>query len=71
MRKELLNKKEAELGDLGWSQGTRVAKDAKMRKFIVGKAGSEVKPKNVAGKTLAEETRYVAHGPAPPLQQTQ
>lgn len=70
LRKEVLNKKEAAL-DLGWSQGTQVAKDAKMRKFIVGKAGSEVKNKNMAGKPLAEETRYVAHGSAQPLQQTQ
>lgn len=42
--------------------GTQVAKDAKMRKFIVGKADSEVKSKNMAGKPLAEEIRYVAHG---------
>lgn len=71
LRKEVLNKKEAALHNLGCFQGTQVAKDAKMRKFIVGKADSEVKPRNMAGKPLAEETRCVAHGSAQPLQQAQ
>lgn len=71
MRKELLNRKEAALDDLGCFQGTQVAKDAKMRKFIVGKADSEVKSKNMAGKPLAEEIRYVAHGSVQALQQAQ
>ena len=71
LRKELLNKKEAALDNLGCFQVTQVAKDAKMRKFIAGKADSEVKPRNMAGKPLAEETRYVAHGSGQPLQQAQ
>lgn len=59
LKKELLSKKEAALDDLGGSQGTQVAKDAGMRKFIAGKACSEPKPEGMARKPFAEQTRYV------------
>lgn len=59
LKKELLIKKEAAVDDLGGSQGTQDAKDAKMRKFIAGKACSELKPEGMARKPFAEQTRYV------------
>lgn len=44
LMKELLSKKEAAFNDLGGSQGAQTSKDAKIRKFVVGKACSEMKP---------------------------
>lgn len=64
MRKELLSKNEPEPDDLGNSQPGQVAKDAKIRRFVYGKACTGEEASDVA-----EEIKCVTRGHTQPSQQ--
>lgn len=57
----VLHKKESRLHNFRNSQPIYIAKDAKIRTFMVQKASSGEKFKGEAGKTFAEEVRCGSH----------
>lgn len=61
MRKEPLSEKKPALANLGLCP-IQIANEAKIKKFIAGKACSGEKLKGLPGQLFGKEIRHVTHG---------